>query len=84
MQPNETVPSVDASAPSVILQARPEALELPVSKTALIVVDMQNGYASPGGYRDLMGRDIRPAAKVITQSCRIIEAARKAGLAVIS
>ena len=42
------------------LAARPEALDLPVDETALIVVDLQNGYASPGGYRDLAGKDIGP------------------------
>jgi ureidoacrylate peracid hydrolase len=83
MQQNEIVPSPHASGASVILQARPEALELPVSRTALIVVDMQNGYASAGGYRDLMGRNIKPAAKVIEQNSRIIEASRKAGLTIV-
>jgi ureidoacrylate peracid hydrolase len=83
MLKQDVVPSLDPSAPRVVLSARPEALELPVSKTALIVVDMQNGYASPGGYRELMGRDIEPAANVIAQNVRILSAARQAGLAVV-
>jgi ureidoacrylate peracid hydrolase len=45
----------------IVVQARPEPIELKPASTALIVVDLQNGYASPGGYRDLMGRDIGPA-----------------------
>ena len=31
------------------------------SETALIVVDMQNAYASPGGYLDLAGFDVSGA-----------------------
>jgi ureidoacrylate peracid hydrolase len=40
------------------LEARPEPLTLTPARTAVIVVDLQNGYASKGGYRDLRGRDI--------------------------
>lgn len=83
MPQNDVVPSPHASVPSVVLRARPEAVELPPSRTALIVVDMQNGYASPGGYRDLMGRDIGPAAPVIRQNGRVIAAGRKAGLTIV-
>jgi hypothetical protein len=32
--------------------AKPEAFDLPLSNTALIIVDMQNSYGSPGGFRD--------------------------------
>ena len=42
------------------------------AETALIVVDMQNAYASPGGYLDLAGFDISGAAPVIE---KIAEAA---------
>ena len=79
----EVVPSPATSVPNIILQARPQGIEFPPSKTALIVVDMQNGYASAGGYRDLMGRDIGPAKDVIKNNARIIEAARKAGLTIV-
>jgi ureidoacrylate peracid hydrolase len=65
------------------LAARPEPIELPATTTALIIVDMQNGYASPGGYRDLMGRDIGPAKAVIRNTVRILEAARGVGATVV-
>jgi ureidoacrylate peracid hydrolase len=65
------------------LAARPDALELTPDRAALIVVDLQNGYASPGGFRDLAGRDIRPAPRVIANTQRLIAAARKAGLAIV-
>ena len=71
------------SADSVFLPARPEALRLDITKTALIVVDMQNAYASPGGYLDLAGFDISGAAAAIGQTARAIAAARRVGMPVI-
>lgn len=32
-----------------LLEARPESMLIKPSETALIIVDMQNAYASPGG-----------------------------------
>ena len=49
-------PPASARSP-FILPARPEPLRLDPAQTALVVVDMQNAYASPGGYIDLAGKD---------------------------
>jgi Isochorismatase family len=53
------------------------------AQTALVIVDLQNGYASLGGYRSLIGQDVGPARKVIENSLRLLDAARSAGLTVI-
>jgi len=45
----------------VTLPARPEPLRLAVEETAVVVVDMQNAYASPNGYLDIAGFDISGA-----------------------
>jgi ureidoacrylate peracid hydrolase len=68
---------------SVTLPARPEPLTLRLAETALVVVDMQNAYASPGGYLDLAGFDIGGAAAVIERIGAAIAAARQAGLLVV-
>ena len=50
---------LSASDPEArILPARPEPLLFRPDQAALVVVDMQNAYASPGGYLDLAGFDI--------------------------
>lgn len=67
----------------VTLQARPELLDIDLDRTALIVVDMQNGFASKGGMFDLAGFDISAAAPVIEVNRRVLEASRKAGLNVV-
>jgi ureidoacrylate peracid hydrolase len=65
------------------LRARPEALRLTASETAVVVIDMQNAYASPGGYVDLAGFDISGAASVIGRIATVLETARGAGVQVI-
>ena len=76
------LPEQDAAA-SIVLPARPEPLRLDPERTALIVVDMQNAYASKGGYVDEAGFDVGPAAGVIPRIAEVVEVARAAGMPVI-
>jgi ureidoacrylate peracid hydrolase len=77
----EPVPVTDS--PSVVLPARPEPIRLDPASTAVIVIDMQNAYASPGGYVDKAGFDVGPAAGVIGKIARILDTARAAGMPVV-
>ncbi|EMH4161521.1 pyrimidine utilization protein B [Pluralibacter gergoviae] len=65
------------------LPARPEAIALDPARSALIVVDMQNAYASPGGYLDLAGFDVSATRPVIEQINVAVRAARAAGMTII-
>ncbi|MGY8710779.1 pyrimidine utilization protein B [Bradyrhizobium sp. 18BD] len=67
----------------VTLPARPEPLRLAVDETAVVVVDMQNAYASPNGYLDLAGFDISGAKAAITAIQDVVSVARGAGVPVI-
>jgi ureidoacrylate peracid hydrolase len=67
----------------VTLAARPEPLRLAVEETAVVVVDMQNAYASPGGYLDLAGFDIAGAKAAVTATQETLKVAREAGITVI-
>lgn len=73
----------EARPGAVMLPARPEAVPMSPKDTALIVVDMQNAYASPEGYLDKAGFDIGGAAAVIGQIVQACEAARAAGVQVV-
>ncbi|WP_272482686.1 pyrimidine utilization protein B [Acidisphaera sp. L21] len=66
-----------------ILAAEPEALTFRADQSALIVVDMQNAYASPGGYLDLAGFDISGAAAAIDKVAAAIIAARDTGMTIV-
>lgn len=68
---------------AVTLPARPENLPIDPKATALLVVDMQNAYASPGGYLDLAGFDIEGAAGVIEKIAVLVETARQSGVTVV-
>jgi len=68
---------------SIELKARPETLSLKAHETAVIVIDMQNAYASKNGYVDLAGFDISGAAGTIGNIDKVLKAARKAGVQVV-
>lgn len=72
-----------AESVSTTLAARPEDIALDVAHTAVVVIDMQNAYASPGGYVDLAGFDIAGAAGVIGRIATVLESARAAGMQVV-
>jgi ureidoacrylate peracid hydrolase len=68
---------------TIDLPASPDPLTLDLDRTALVVVDMQNAFASPGGMLDLAGIDVGPARDVIANARMVIEAARRSGLPVV-
>jgi ureidoacrylate peracid hydrolase len=65
------------------LTARPQPIELDPARSAVIVVDMQNGFATKGGMFDLAGHDISGADAAIAGTARLVNAARSAGVPVI-
>ncbi|AVR03822.1 pyrimidine utilization protein B [Pluralibacter gergoviae] len=65
------------------LPARPEAIDFSPAQSALIVVDMQNAYASEGGYLDLAGFDVSATRPVIERINVAVKAARDAGMTII-
>jgi biuret amidohydrolase len=52
-------------------------------KTALIVIDMQRDFCSPGGYAHQAGIDINRMQAVIAQAERLLRAAQSAGYMVV-
>lgn len=68
----------------VALNARPQEIEIDIQRTAIVVVDMQNAYASKGGMLDLgTGIDEARIGLVIAANKRLLPAARAAGVKVI-
>src|SRR5262245_904993 len=69
--------------PMTGLAARPEPLQIDLNKTAIVVVDMQNAFATKGGMFDLAGFDISGAAPVIDVHRRLLATARRAGVKIV-
>ena len=76
-------PPAGSAGAGVMLPARPEPIRIDPAQTALVVVDMQNAYASPGGYIDIAGFDVSGARATIAKTQQVLEAARAAGMLVI-
>ena len=68
----------------ITLPARPESLTFAPQQSALIVVDMQNAYASQGGYLDLAGFDVSATRPVIDNINTAVAAARAAAFTAVT
>ncbi len=66
-----------------MLPARPEPIEITLDRTAVLVVDMQNAFASKGGMLDLAGVDVSAANDAVANAGLLADAARAAGIPVI-
>lgn len=64
------------------LQAQPYPLEIVLSRTALLLIDFQNDFCSPGGWADLAGLEIARVAAAIPPTRTVLLAARRAALPV--
>jgi len=67
----------------VTVQARPEPLGIDPSKTAVLVVDMQNDFGATGGMFDRAGVDIRMIQRVVEPIAKVLRVARAAHIPVI-
>ena len=65
------------------LTAKPEPVDIDLDQTAMIVVDMQNAFATKGGMFDLAGFDIAGATPVIEVNERLLDSCRSAGVPII-
>jgi ureidoacrylate peracid hydrolase len=67
----------------VILQARPDPVEVDLAQSAVVVVDMQNAFASKKGMLDIAGADISGAPRVVSVISQVLAAARCGGVPVV-
>lgn len=67
----------------VTIEARPEALTLEPSGTAVIVVDMQNDFGAEGGMFDRAGIPISGIQTAVAPTARVLDAARGAGMQIV-
>ena len=67
----------------MILQAKPEPVEVDLNTSAVVVVDMQNAFASKNGMLDIAGADLSGAPPVVSIVGKILTAARRHGLPIV-
>ncbi|HEY0517906.1 MAG TPA: isochorismatase family cysteine hydrolase [Ilumatobacteraceae bacterium] len=74
---------MDVPSTSIEVTARPEPFRLAAATTAVIVVDMQNDFASPGGMFDRAGIDIAGIQAIVPNVQAVVAAARNAGALIV-
>ena len=67
----------------IVLPARPEPISITPERTALLLVDMQNAFASKGGMLDLAGLDVTQAGAAVANARLVADAARSAAIPII-
>jgi ureidoacrylate peracid hydrolase len=75
--------STAAKSYLVTVDARPEPIVIDPTKSALIVVDMQNDFGAKGGMFDRAGIDISGIRSAIGPTAKALATARTAGMKII-
>ena len=68
---------------SLRVAARPFPLEIDAQKTAVIVVDMQEGFFGAGGAWDRAGVDVSGGQAIVAPIARVLSMARKVGVSIV-
>jgi len=61
------------------LDAKPVSYEFELSKTALVIIDMQRDFIEPGGFGESLGNDVALLAAIIPACQAVLSAWRDAG-----
>ena len=71
------------SSTNFVLNAQPDRITLDAARSAVIVVDMQNDFGSPGGLFDRGGVDISMIRKAVEPTRKVLAAGRNAGMKIV-
>jgi ureidoacrylate peracid hydrolase len=74
---------MDSPHSIVTVDARHSPFTFDPSRTAVIVVDMQNDFASDGGAFVRAGLDVTPIRRAVPPTARVLDAVRQAGIQVV-
>jgi ureidoacrylate peracid hydrolase len=67
----------------VVIEAQPAPLHIDTTRTAVLVIDMQNDFGATGGMFDRAGIDISMIQGAVASTARVLTAARQAGIPVV-
>ena len=67
----------------VTIHAEPESVSLDLTRTALIIIDMQRDFLEPGGFGETLGNDVSLLGAAVGPCKAVLDAARAAGMLVI-
>ncbi|CQR47302.1 Peroxyureidoacrylate/ureidoacrylate amidohydrolase RutB [Paraliobacillus sp. PM-2] len=65
------------------VEAKPYNFEFDLDKTALVIIDMQRDFLSPGGFGEQLGNDVSTTNVIIPDVKKMLETAREKDMLVI-
>jgi len=67
----------------VLVNSSPRPFAFEVERSALVIIDVQNDFCSPGGYMDHAGADLRMMRRPVEPIRAVLKEARRVGMHVI-
>jgi len=67
----------------VRFEAEPEPLSIDLTKSALVIIDMQRDFLEPGGFGEALGNDVSRLQAAVAPCREVLAAARRLGMLVI-
>jgi nicotinamidase-related amidase len=67
----------------VRIEAEPYPLQIDISRSALVIIDMQRDFLEPGGFGAALGNDVSLLKAAVEPIRNVLKAARETGLLVI-
>ena len=68
---------------TTIIEAEPEPIRVDLTRTAVVIIDMQRDFLLPGGFGESLGNDVSLLGAAVEPCRRLLSAAREKGLLVI-
>jgi biuret amidohydrolase len=69
--------------PGISIAAEPTPITIDLSRSALVIIDMQRDFLEPGGFGETLGNNVALLASAIGPCRTMLAAARRAGMLII-
>jgi biuret amidohydrolase len=68
---------------TTVVEAEPEAINVDLDRTAVVIIDMQRDFLQPGGFGESLGNDVSLLSKAIGPCSRLLKAVRALRMLVV-